>query len=598
MRGINLHTKTLSGIHSFSPSGENLLGRPLVAHGGFSLLAVMLQGLWFWFVCFRESRLTSFLNFFTVASDPICFQPVLMCSVCFHTFTFPADKCPATRVLPSQLNPSSSVINHLLLGRKPRGGSSRLTSTLPGPRPTPLHQGQSSPARPRCGSLPSNSIGSPRSSGGGAGSHWRAHVRVHRRNMAQARAQLGFGNSEEREDEEEDESAAVEKKAEETNDKEEKKDGNDSSVPPSPDLSGSESVFEEAPSVPEKTTGAEVADVVVQLDSLDLEDQSNVTSRINTCQDTLPTLPECKPAPQVPLLPPPPTSHRHKESDSSGSERNSVSKRLFPTIALTHSHHSSSIPSSSPSTPSPTLSPIPSSLSSPTPASTPTPSTSCLPSSSSADGLSSLPLSASSTFYKTSSPSTPSLSSISSSSRADVSSSPSTSAITPKQQIFSPFPSVKQPRKSAAARNLGLYGPTARTPTVHFPQLSRSLNHSNGAGTTRKRWKPLHFSQDVPNTLLSHVTAPCCLLHTKKTTLILLKVQMCADVARRSAMTNKQLMIQREFKFFTFCFVFTCVCTSPPRRTSCRTITVWIQPTWDIQAGQTLVMDLSYEITQ
>ncbi|XP_067855575.1 TBC1 domain family member 30 isoform X2 [Heptranchias perlo] len=49
---------------------------------------------------------------------------------------------------------------------------------------------------------------------------------------------------------------------------------------------------------------------------------------------------------------------------------------------------------------------------------------------------------------------------------------------TAKTQTFSPFPSVKPPRKSAAARNLGLYGPTERTPTVHFPHMSKSANRS------------------------------------------------------------------------------------------------------------------------
>ncbi|XP_041071513.1 TBC1 domain family member 30 isoform X1 [Carcharodon carcharias] len=44
-----------------------------------------------------------------------------------------------------------------------------------------------------------------------------------------------------------------------------------------------------------------------------------------------------------------------------------------------------------------------------------------------------------------------------------------------KIQPFSPFPSVKPPRKSAAARNLGLYGPTERTPTVHFPHMNKSV---------------------------------------------------------------------------------------------------------------------------
>ncbi|XP_074840157.1 TBC1 domain family member 30 isoform X5 [Carettochelys insculpta] len=61
-------------------------------------------------------------------------------------------------------------------------------------------------------------------------------------------------------------------------------------------------------------------------------------------------------------------------------------------------------------------------------------------------------------------------------------------ASNPKSQVFSPFPSVKPLRKSAAARNLGLYGPTERTPTVHFPQMSRSFNKStNGNSGTKKR---------------------------------------------------------------------------------------------------------------
>uniref|UniRef100_A0A3B4UR17 TBC1 domain family member 30 n=1 Tax=Seriola dumerili TaxID=41447 RepID=A0A3B4UR17_SERDU len=426
------------------------------------------------------------------------------------------DKCPATRVLASQLNPSSSVINHLLLGRKPRGSTS--TSTLPGARPAFLSQSQGSPARQRCGSLPSNGSGSPGSSGGGGGggggSPWRAHVRVHRRNIARARAQLGFGDSEEREDEveeeeeeEEEEGGSVtlegeeEKKIEENKrDDEEQREESDTSVSPSPDPSVTGSVGEEAPQVTDETKEAEVAEVVVQLDSLDLEDESNLTSPITANPNTSPTLPESKPAPQVPLLPPPPSSNRHKESNSSGSERSAASDRQFPSIALPPPHHSSSsscIPSSSPSTPSPSPSPVPMSASlgpscssSPTPPSTPTPnSTSRLPSSSSANGLSSLSLPASSTFYKTPCPSTPSLSSVSSSSKSHIPSSPSTPAFssTPKQQVFSPFPSVKQPRKSVAARNLGLYGPTSRTPTVHFPQLSRNLNRSSAAGTTGSR---------------------------------------------------------------------------------------------------------------
>ncbi|XP_059042216.1 TBC1 domain family member 30 isoform X4 [Mustela lutreola] len=58
----------------------------------------------------------------------------------------------------------------------------------------------------------------------------------------------------------------------------------------------------------------------------------------------------------------------------------------------------------------------------------------------------------------------------------------------PKAPIFSPFPSVKPLRKSATARNLGLYGPTERTPTVHFPHMSRSFSKSGGGSSgTKKR---------------------------------------------------------------------------------------------------------------
>nr|XP_028601858.1 TBC1 domain family member 30 isoform X2 [Podarcis muralis] len=61
-------------------------------------------------------------------------------------------------------------------------------------------------------------------------------------------------------------------------------------------------------------------------------------------------------------------------------------------------------------------------------------------------------------------------------------------AATAKSQVFSPFPSVKPLRKSAAARNLGLYGPTERTPTVHFPQMSRSFNKpASGNSGSKKR---------------------------------------------------------------------------------------------------------------
>ncbi|XP_077956652.1 LOW QUALITY PROTEIN: TBC1 domain family member 30 [Gasterosteus aculeatus] len=386
------------------------------------------------------------------------------------------DKCPATRVLPSQLNPSGAVINHLLLGRKQRADPRGSTPASPLPS---LSQSQGSPALQRCGSLLSSSTGSPGSLGGGAGSPWRAHVRVHRRNIARARAQLGFGDSEEREGHEGEEEDGKEegsfegeeeiKIEENERDEEEPKEGSD----PSPPVLFSEgSLEEEDPQVENDT--AEVAEVVVQLDSLDLEDASSLTSSIS--QDARA---ESKPARRVPLLlPPPPSSNRHRESDSSGSERSTAGRTSTTLPPPQHSVNSTPSPS-----PVPTLASLgPSGSSTPTPPSTPT--------------LNSTPRLSSrtpcpSTFYKTSSPSTPSLSSIASSSGSHLSSSPSTPALSStvahKQPIFSPFPSVKQPRRSAAARNLGLYGPTSRTPTVHFPQLSRNLNRSSAAGVTGSR---------------------------------------------------------------------------------------------------------------
>ncbi|XP_059539489.1 TBC1 domain family member 30 isoform X3 [Myotis daubentonii] len=57
----------------------------------------------------------------------------------------------------------------------------------------------------------------------------------------------------------------------------------------------------------------------------------------------------------------------------------------------------------------------------------------------------------------------------------------------PKTPIFSPFPSVKPLRKSAAARNLGLYGPTERTPTVHFPHMSPGFSKAAGGNSSTKK---------------------------------------------------------------------------------------------------------------
>lgn len=323
------------------------------------------------------------------------------------------DKCPATRVTTSQLN-NSTVINHLLLGRKPK--PPRLSSTLPGARAGPA---QGSPSRPRRAS--SSSTGSSR------GSPWRDHVRTHRRNIARARAQLGFQDSEEKEDEEEVDGKETGKERELEEGVVKEAEG----VSPNlPDTGSAEEAGE----------AAEAGHVVVQLHALDLEDESSSENDGPRCVPPVAVTPDQ----EEEVL-------RQENTDSSAA--------------------------SPPRSPSPPPEEPPS-CSSPLPA-----PTSSLKPSSSVSSLSSTLAAAPPSFYRTPCPSTPASLSESSLSKSNLPSSPSTPAFatsTPKQTVFSPFPCVKQPRKSAAARNLGLYGPTSKTPTVHFPQMSRSLGAATG----------------------------------------------------------------------------------------------------------------------
>uniref|UniRef100_A0A674DX29 TBC1 domain family member 30 n=1 Tax=Salmo trutta TaxID=8032 RepID=A0A674DX29_SALTR len=108
------------------------------------------------------------------------------------------DRCPATSVLASQLRPSP-VVNHLLLGRKPRNSRERPPSCPRGLQGgVPLSQGQSSPATaaPRGERGRTGLVSHAEDCRSRAGSPWRAHVRTHRRNVA--REQLGFGDVEDR----------------------------------------------------------------------------------------------------------------------------------------------------------------------------------------------------------------------------------------------------------------------------------------------------------------------------------------------------------------------------------------------------------------
>ncbi|KAK0138471.1 TBC1 domain family member 30 [Merluccius polli] len=350
------------------------------------------------------------------------------------------DKCPATSVLASQLNPSSPVVNHLLLGRKPR--SAPRTST---------------PSSFSGLGLPSTLGGA-----GGGGSPWRAHVRAHRRGLARARAQLGFVDSEdledngEKEEEEEEEERRAGRKYDElggskterggegvaeaggVNDDEEEveeENGLPASLSPGSTLPGAAS--EEA----ESTEGGE-SGVEERLGSLDLaadSQRSSPTGAPLSPAAVFPTIPP-ETQPQVPVLrpPPPQPARRRKGSDSPTS---SSPPGAPPRSSVTMS--------SSPSTPALSSSPLPSSC----------------------------------RVLLPSSPSTPDLGSILASSCSSSSSACTTPTAT-KMPLFSPFPCVKQPRKSVAARNLGLYGPTARTPAVHFPQLSRSAVASAAAAAT------------------------------------------------------------------------------------------------------------------
>ncbi|KAM6986871.1 TBC1 domain family member 30 [Aplochiton taeniatus] len=344
------------------------------------------------------------------------------------------DKCPATSVLASQLNPSTPVVNHLLLGRRPRGGprGSRPglpRSTAPGLRPSPLPQRLGSPLRAPGGSYQT-------------GSPWRSHVRTHRRNVARARVQLGFGDSEEMEEDEDKDEGLTSKterrlEGEEEESRDRKEDTEGTAEEEENEDSEEEVTQNEESSCPPVSSslqdscgrseaGEEIQQVEEGLASLELQTGSEPYSPTDIDPD-MGTASSSSPGPALEpiVLPPPSPSAHRKESDSSSSESYVGSVRCSPSTPAT--------------------------------------------------------LSTSSTLYIPASPSTASLTS--------TASTPSTpmEPFRPQQAKFSPFPSVKQPRKSTAARNLGLYGPTARTPTVHFPQLSRNLNPSTSTATPRRR---------------------------------------------------------------------------------------------------------------
>ncbi|XP_042325955.1 TBC1 domain family member 30 isoform X2 [Sceloporus undulatus] len=268
-----------------------------------------------------------------------------------HQVYIKADKGPVTSLLPSQVN-HSPVINHLLLGKKIKPTNRSAKNAI---IHIPNHAGGKMSPGPH--EDLKTKLNSP----------WRTHIRVHRKNMARAKGQLGYGDT----------IGLIEEQSE---------GGNTKSV----------SAKEEAPSKPESVEGEgndSDAGITREADGQSPEPtykDANTSSNISAVQLKLEALEL--------------TQNNNDDIDSRPS--------------LYCQTHSSELPSSPKD-------------------------------------------------------------------NGTVAKSPEGS--TPKSQVFSPFPNVKPLRKSAAARNLGLYGPTERTPAVHFPQMSRSFNKPTNGNSGSKR---------------------------------------------------------------------------------------------------------------
>ncbi|XP_062862599.1 TBC1 domain family member 30 [Trichomycterus rosablanca] len=310
-------------------------------------------------------------------------------------------RCPATGIFASQVH-TSPVVNHLFLGKKP--GVAQHTcrnSMLQGLKgsPGPLPQSQSTPNL----NYRTCTINQ---------SPWRDHVRAHRRNLARARAQLGFDDSLELEDTTGSSGDKINREGEEETTKEKKMQDEEKKT---------ESEDQDIVEKPVQGT-VEQEDLEIQLRA-----QDESCTEVNNIEKQLSTL-ELEPPEQAPSSvlndPEIPTPLPQPELQDV-SQSQSKPQQFVPATACSTSHTSSD-------------------------------------SSSSESAESSLKQSSS------------------------VASIPE--IITKPQQIFSPFPCVKAPRKSIAARNLGLYGPTARTPNVHFPHMSKTMNRMGNSMTVSTRW--------------------------------------------------------------------------------------------------------------
>ncbi|XP_027594719.1 TBC1 domain family member 30 isoform X4 [Pipra filicauda] len=267
-----------------------------------------------------------------------------------HHVYIRADKGPVTSLLPSQVN-HSPVINHLLLGKKMKLNNRSLKNAV---IHIPSHAtGKMSP-------IPQEDLKTK------LNSPWRTHIRVHRKNIARAKGQLGYGDTvglidEQSESCKTNSPGAKEETSEHSDFGEREGSGLDNRTTQKADQQLSEQL-----SVDSSTN---MAVIQLKLEALELTSDSKTDAESTPCQSSQPRL-----------------------SESSTSSRDSGNLAKLPQPG------------------------------------------------------------------------------------------------NPKPQVFNPFPSVKPLRKSATARNLGLYGPTERTPTVHFPQMSRSFNKSaSGNSGTRKR---------------------------------------------------------------------------------------------------------------
>uniref|UniRef100_A0A8C1UDA6 TBC1 domain family member 30 n=1 Tax=Cyprinus carpio TaxID=7962 RepID=A0A8C1UDA6_CYPCA len=373
------------------------------------------------------------------------------------------DKCPATSILPSQIGPSP-VVNHLLLGRRPRPSQRSSKNGI-------IHNGEG----PQAHSTPSQD----QMIRARHHSPWRTHVRAHRRNIARARAQLGFDDSLEIEDEQ---MSKTEEASEERRREDEEVETVSSDVSQQDHSSGE---------------GEDLHEINKHLSSLELEPElsseaaSDPTPQLDAASDPSTSSPEPGSDPSTSSPEPasdPPTSSPEPASDAptptpppeSASDPNTPTPPPEPASDAptptpppeSASDPNTPTPPPEPASDAPTPTPPPESASDPnTPTPPPEPQPEPKPMASAL-----LP----STCH-------PGSDSSGSESGGSLKRSPSASAGEPlkPQHIFSPFPCIKTPRKSITARNLGLYGPTARTPNVHFPQMSRSMNHIGN--TTRRR---------------------------------------------------------------------------------------------------------------